>query len=201
MFKPTLFLLIFILSLSSAQAKETDFSYTKDAPLFFSEEILSSYFKNSPNVHPETPPLTANSDFHHISKIDAACILLAADTYSVPPSVLLGIYFVKNGEAEKSYGPLPDGSYDLGIMGINTAEIPALAKLWEASEQQVKTWIQNDPCISAGVAAHRLSEAIKQGRSLPESIASYNQGTDEENKRFKDQVISAMLKNGLVRSK
>ena len=63
-----------------------------------------------------------------MSKVLAACLMLAAQTYSVPPAVLMGIYQVEGGKPGQAVGPNSNGSYDLGPMQINTVWIPELAK-------------------------------------------------------------------------
>jgi hypothetical protein len=53
------------------------------------------------------------------NKVTVACMMHLSEIYSVPPEVLLAISEVKGGKLGKEYGPLVDGSYELGIMKIN----------------------------------------------------------------------------------
>lgn len=73
-----------------------------------------------------------------MEKMLAACILMAAQNYSVPPSVLLGIYQVEGGAVGQAVGPNDNGSYDLGPMQINTIWLPELARHWGVSEATAK---------------------------------------------------------------
>jgi hypothetical protein len=69
-----------------------------------------------------------------MTKILAACLMLAAQTYQVPPAVLVGIHQVEGGTAGQAVGPNDNGSYDLGPMQINTIWIPLLAEKWGVPE-------------------------------------------------------------------
>ena len=60
------------------------------------------------------------------STVLAACLMLASQTYSVPPAVLVGIYKVEGGKVGQEVRNT-NGSYDLGPMQINTLWIPELA--------------------------------------------------------------------------
>jgi hypothetical protein len=64
-----------------------------------------------------------------MSKILAACLLMAAQTYSVPPAVLVGIYKVEGGKVGQRLNS-NNGTYNLGPMQINSKFIPELAKDW-----------------------------------------------------------------------
>ena len=63
------------------------------------------------------------------SKILAACMMLAAQTYSVPPAILVGIYKAEGGQVGQEVRNT-NGSYDLGPMQINTVWMPELAGRW-----------------------------------------------------------------------
>ena len=76
-----------------------------------------------------------------MTKLLAACLMLAAQTYSVPPAVLVGIHQVEGGKVGQAVGPNDNGSYDLGPMQINTIWIPELAQVepgrYQAIIQQI----------------------------------------------------------------
>ena len=92
-----------------------------------------------------------------MSKILAACLMLAAQTYSVPPAVLVGIYQVEGGKVGQAVANT-NGTYDLGPMQINTIWIPDLANRWGVSESTAKKWVKDDPCTNMGVAAWILKD-------------------------------------------
>lgn len=135
-----------------------------------------------------------------MEKMLAACILMAAQNYSVPPSVLLGIYQVEGGAVGQAVGPNDNGSYDLGPMQINTIWLPELARHWGVSEATAKKWVRDDPCINAGVAAWILSGHMKETRDLSKAIAHYHSRTPSIGGSYKQRVVSSMAKNGLIRT-
>lgn len=135
-----------------------------------------------------------------MEKVVAACIMMAAQTYSVPHSVLLGIYQVEGGAVGQAVGPNDNGSYDLGPMQINTVWLPELAGHWGVSEATAKKWVRDDPCTNAGVAAWILSRHMKETRDLSKAIAHYHSRTPSIGGAYKQRVVSSMAENGLIRS-
>lgn len=134
-----------------------------------------------------------------MTKILAACLMLAAQTYSVPPAVLLGIYQVEGGAIGQSVGPNDNGTYDLGPMQINTVWIPELADAWGVSENTALSWIRDDPCTNMGVSAWILRNHMNETGSLAQAIAHYHSRTPKYGYAYKGRVISAMRREGLLR--
>ena len=81
-----------------------------------------------------------------MEQIVAACILIAAQAYSVPPIVLSGIYQVEQGRVGQEVGPNKNGSYDLGPMQINTIWLPELADHWGVSKEKARQMVRDDAC-------------------------------------------------------
>ncbi len=136
-----------------------------------------------------------------VSKIFASCLLLAAQTYSVPPAVLLGIYHVEGGKVGQEIGPNNNGSYDLGPMQINTSWLPDLASRWNVTEATARNWVRDDPCTNVGVSAWILRRHLNETGSLPRAIAHYHSRTPEYGTSYRAKVINAMEKQGLIRSR
>jgi len=134
-----------------------------------------------------------------MTKILAACLMLAAQTYSVPPAVLLGIYQVEGGTIGQSVGPNNNGTYDLGPMQINTVWIPELADAWGVSENTALSWVRDDPCTNMGVSAWILRNHMNETGSLAQAIAHYHSRTPKYGYAYKGRVISAMRREGLLR--
>ena len=61
----------------------------------------------------------------------AACLLMAANTYQVPPAVMIGIMQVEGGHVGQAVGPNSNGTYDLGPMQVNSRWMPELAHRWK----------------------------------------------------------------------
>ncbi|MFN3700826.1 MAG: lytic transglycosylase domain-containing protein [Alphaproteobacteria bacterium] len=133
------------------------------------------------------------------SKILAACLMLASQTYSIPPAVLVGIYKAEGGQIGQEVKNT-NGSYDLGPMQINTIWLPELARKWGVSEATARKWVRDDACTNVGVSAWILRQHIDETQSLSTAIAYYNSRTPHHGKRYQNRVINIMKDNGLVRS-
>ena len=130
----------------------------------------------------------------------AACLLIAAQTYSIPPAVLLGIYQVEGGRIGQEVGPNNNGSYDLGPMQINTIWVPQLAGEWGVPESTAKKWIRDDPCTNVGVAAWILRRNLNETGDLARSIANYHSKTPTIGGAYKRKVVGSMQRHGLLKT-
>ena len=135
-----------------------------------------------------------------MTKILAACLILAAQTYSVPPAVLIGIHQVEGGKVGQAVGPNVNGTYDLGPMQINTIWVPQLANYWGVSQQTARKWIRDDACTNMGVSAWILRSHLNNTNSLSKAIAHYHSKTPSVGYAYKKRVISAMKRKGLIAS-
>ena len=133
-----------------------------------------------------------------MSQVLAACLMLAAQTYAVPPAVLVGIYQVEGGKVGQAVRNTND-TYDLGPMQINTIWMPELAKEWGVSEASAKKWVRDDPCTNMGVAAWILRGHIEETKSLSQAIAHYHSRTPHIGSRYKAKVVTAMRNKGLIK--
>ena len=135
-----------------------------------------------------------------LNEVFAACLLLAAQNYSVPPAALVGIYHTEGGKVGQQVRNT-NGSYDLGPMQINTIWMPELAKKWNVSEAHAKKWVKDDPCTNVGVAAWILRGHLNRTKNIREAIADYHSRTPHIGSRYRKKVIDAMYKNRLVKNK
>ena len=103
----------------------------------------------------------------------ASCLILAAQTYNVPPAVLYGIYKVEGGKVGMA-NRNTNGTYDLGPMQINTVWLKELTKHWRVNQKTAIHWLQNDECTNVGGAAWILRSHLDETKSLPKDIAYYD---------------------------
>ena len=134
-----------------------------------------------------------------MSKILAACLMLAANTYSVPPAVMMGIYQVEGGQVGQAVAN-SNGTHDLGPMQVNTLWLDKLAGHWGVSEATARRWVRDDPCTNMGVSAWILRRHIDQTDSLSQAIAWYHSRTPHIGSDYKRRVITAMRDEGLINS-
>ena len=133
------------------------------------------------------------------SKILAACLMLASQTYSVPPAVLVGIYKAEGGSIGQEVRN-ENGSYDMGPMQINTVWLPELAGRWGVNEDTARKWVRDDACTNVGVAAWILRSHMDETGSLSQAIAHYHSRTPTFGGKYQKRVISILKENGLVRT-
>lgn len=128
----------------------------------------------------------------------ALCIFTAAQTYSVPPTVILGVLNVESGRVGMAQ-PNTNGTYDLGPMQINTIWVPELANYWRVPEKTALRWVRDDACINIGVGAWILRKKMNESGSLAGGIAGYHSGTPSLGSSYRNKVLSAMQRYRLVR--
>ncbi|MBI1326444.1 MAG: transglycosylase SLT domain-containing protein [Alphaproteobacteria bacterium] len=133
-----------------------------------------------------------------LTKVIAACLLLAAQTYEVPPAVLVGIMQVEGGKVGQEVKN-KNGTSDLGPMQINTLWIPQLAQYWGISETDAYRIVRDDPCTNMGVAAWILRNHHLETGSLSQAISYYHSRTPSLGGKYKYKVIGAMQRQGLIR--
>jgi len=133
------------------------------------------------------------------AKALAACIFAAAQTYSVPPSILLGILSVEGGKIGQAVKNT-NNTYDLGPMQINTIWIPELSKHWKMEKKDAIKLVKDDPCINIGVGAWILRTKMDQTGNLSKGIAYYHSGTPSLGNKYRSKVLKAMEKYKLVRT-
>lgn len=134
-----------------------------------------------------------------LNQLFATCLMVAANTYSIPPQVLVGILHVEGGRIGQQVAN-KNGTHDLGPMQINTIWVPQLAKHWGVSHETAKTWLRDDGCTNVNVAAWILRGHLDETRSLAKAVAHYHSRTPSIGARYKRKVVDVMRKKGLLES-
>ncbi len=129
----------------------------------------------------------------------AACILLAANTYHVPPAVMIGIMHVEGGRIGQEVGPNVNGTYDLGPMQVNTRWLPTLQRLWKVDTATARSWVRDNGCVNVHVAAWILRQKLDDTGSLWAAIAAYHSLTPSKGIPYANKVIAVMDRKGLVK--
>ncbi|MDD4615514.1 MAG: lytic transglycosylase domain-containing protein [Alphaproteobacteria bacterium] len=129
----------------------------------------------------------------------AACIILAANTYKVPPAVMIGIMHVEGGRVGQEAGPNFNGTYDLGPMQVNTRWIPTLQRVWRVDASTARSWVRDNGCVNVHVAAWILRQKLDGTGSLWGAIAAYHSLTPSKGIPYANKVIAAMDRKGLVK--
>jgi soluble lytic murein transglycosylase-like protein len=133
-----------------------------------------------------------------VTSVLATCLLMAAQTYNVPPAVMLGIMHVEGGRVGQAVGPNSNGSYDLGPMQINTLWVPKLAKHWRVSTNVAYRMVKDDGCVNVNVAAWILRQKLNESGNLTLAIAHYHSRTPRYGYSYARKVIGAMRRMDLI---
>ena len=118
--------------------------------------------------------------FHDVPLV---CINQAAVQYHVPATVILSVIKTengRNGQAVKN----KNGTYDLGIMQINTTWLPKL-KNKGFTEAQVKS----DPCTNVSVGTWILAQGMANGDGW-QGVGNYHSYTQKHNRVYREKVRS-----------
>lgn len=100
----------------------------------------------------------------------AACWQQAATSYGVNPDLLYAIAKTESGLNPRAINRNKDGSYDIGLMQINSRWFPLLEKYGVGREQLF------DPCVSIQVGAWILAQNMRRLGNSWNAVGAYNSG-------------------------
>lgn len=132
-------------------------------------------------------------------QIFASCLMMAAQTYTVPPQVMVGILHVEGGKVGQEVGPNFNGTYDLGPMQVNSRWLPTLAATWHVDQGTARRWVRDNSCVNLHVSAWILRQKIEEASgNLFYGIARYHSATPQFGHVYAAKVIRAMERHGLI---
>jgi hypothetical protein len=132
-----------------------------------------------------------------LNQIFAACLMMAAQNYAIPPQVLIGILHVEGGKVGQQVRNT-NGTYDLGPMQINTLWTKELSRIWGVPRSTAHRLIRDDACTNVNVAAWIFRRNLNETKSLPKAIEWYNSRTPHIGRAYKRKVLAAMRDNNLL---
>lgn len=110
----------------------------------------------------------------------------AAARYGVPVDLLYAIARVETGSRYNLVSPKnKNGSYDIGLMQINSIHLPRLAKLGITKQD-----LLDKPCVNLHVGAWILSESISRHGYTWVAIGAYNAGSHHKRKIYARKVFA-----------
>lgn len=134
-----------------------------------------------------------------MGKVLFTCLMLASQTYNMPPEVLFSIYSIEGGKTGQIVGPNKNGSYDIGPMQINTIWLPELAEIWGVDKNTAYKWVRYDTCTNVGVSAWILRKHYDETGSMSKAISQYHSRTPHIGKAYKNKVVKNMIDNGWLK--
>lgn len=114
------------------------------------------------------------------------CWAEASARYNVPVDLLYAIARVETGNRYNLVSrPNKNGTYDIGLMQINSSHLPRLAK-----HGITKKDLLENPCLNLHVGAWILAEAIARHGYTWVAIGAYNAGSHEKRKAYAKKVFA-----------
>lgn len=119
------------------------------------------------------------------------CINQAAISYHVPASIIVSVIKIENGRnglAVKN----ENGTYDLGVMQINTSWLKQLQHYGITKEM-----VQYDACVNVTVGAWILAKGIAKSEGWV-GLGNYHSATPKYNLRYREKLKKTF--HGVVRA-
>lgn len=80
--------------------------------------------------------------------------------------------------------PNTNGTYDLGILQINSSWVPSVARLVQRPQAQVRHWLQFDPCFNTETARWLFLTALSQTHDFWKAVGIYHSPTAKLQKKY-----------------
>jgi len=109
-----------------------------------------------------------------LAAITASCTLAAGTTFNLPPALLVAIVQVESAGDPRAIGRNANGTYDIGLMQINSQWLPVLEKAGITKKSLY------DPCVNIHVGAWILAQEVERYGYTWEAIGAYNAGPYSE---------------------
>lgn len=77
-----------------------------------------------------------------------------------------------------------NGTYDLGVLQINSTWLPRLARLVRRSEAQVRAWLVYDPCFNVSAARWIFLSSLYQCDDFWRAVGIYHSPTVWRQRRY-----------------
>ena len=122
----------------------------------------------------------------------ASCIYSAAHAYRVPPQAITSIMSVEGGHQGQAVGPNINGTYDLGLMQVNSRWVPQLAQIWHVNYRTAYAALRDNNCENIYVGTWILKQNIAGTGSLSSGIAHYHSATRGLGGSYADKVALKM---------
>ena len=123
----------------------------------------------------------------------ASCWAQAAQRHQVNPHLLVAIAEVESGLRPHAIGRNTNGSFDIGLMQINTLWLPELRR------HGIEPRDLLDPCVSVHVGAWVLAQKMRLHGNTWTAVGAYNAGSAELRERYARRVLRALERRQQVR--
>lgn len=118
------------------------------------------------------------------------CFEEAGRLYGIAPQLLWGIAKHESNLNPRAVNRNANGSYDYGIMQINSS--------WAATLGMERWESLSDPCINVMTGAWILRQCIDRYGYGWKAVGCYNSRTPAKSERYARQVASMLIRNNLL---
>jgi len=128
-----------------------------------------------------------------LSYVTAACIMAAANAYSIPPIVIASIMKTEGGKVGQ-FSQNTNGTKDLGPMQINDGVWiePVADEFLRGNKTEARRRLQNDGCFNVHVGAWILRTNIDgAGGDIMEGIGRYHSWTPKHKEKYKKLFLKS----------
>lgn len=120
-----------------------------------------------------------------------ACMALVASVHHLPPRVLPSIQAVEGGYVG-SESRNADGSFDLGVMQVNTLWLRPLARVARLPATETRRRLVHDACFNIAAAGLILRLYLDEtGGDMMRAIGNYHSHTPVLNQSYQARVLAA----------
>jgi soluble lytic murein transglycosylase-like protein len=119
------------------------------------------------------------------------CINHAAEIFHIPATIIVAVMKIENGwngAAIKN----KNGTYDLGVMQVNTSWLKQIEKTGITREQ-----LQYDACVNVHTATWILAKGLAKSEGW-QGVGNYHSATPLHNKKYRQKVKMAYDKMQLA---
>lgn len=110
----------------------------------------------------------------------ATCWDLAENIYAIDAKLLRTIAIAESNMNHKAKNINSNGTYDIGLMQINSIHFPRLEKMGVTEDM-----LSINPCISVLIGAEILNGMISRYGYGWEAVGAYNAGTSKKNRAMR----------------
>jgi soluble lytic murein transglycosylase-like protein len=117
-----------------------------------------------------------------IKPLHAHCFDEAAQRFGVSAVLLRAIATQESGGKASALNKNPDGSWDMGLMQINSRWLPTLTRHGISADQ---LW---DPCINVHIGAWVLAGNFRRMGHTWEAVGAYNAVSPDKRRRYAQHI-------------
>jgi soluble lytic murein transglycosylase-like protein len=122
------------------------------------------------------------------------CWIQAANRHAIHPSLLYAIAKQESGLNPMARGTNTNGSYDIGLMQINSSHLPLLAR-YGIDERHLY-----DACVSIHVGAWLLADNFRRMGYNWSAVGAYNATSPDKRLRYAHRIAHQLQKSNAAQS-